>query len=230
MGRIRTKWDKVNDDCSNTFAPTKLFCMKFSHSITQNLFFIFFSSLFIWACEKENKTYPYVLEYEGLSFSPSSWYVLTDNAQTQIGEPALATAFEAELKTILEEGPLDAPISRMEFLSGDSVKVTFSLGLQTFDTTLLYTTAQNETKILWGGTLQDGISFYSGSEPNSLRLGIASTVYFYRLPNGEMEFSPIISSYSNESNAINILQALRSAENLKPTDTVGVNIAAYLFE
>ena len=62
-----------------------------------------------------------------------------------------------------------------------------------------------------------------------LRLGITSILYAYKLPNGKIEYSPLEFQYSSELDAAKIVNDLRLAENLMPSDTVAVNIAAYVF-
>ena len=190
-----------------------------------------FSIIFLPACEQaEEEMYPSVYEYQEVSFSPTLWYVLTSSAQNSINQPSTAIGYDDEVKSILEEGLSEIPFRRMEFLSDSTVNLTFTDGINSLDTVLTYTLEQGKTKIHLGLTPEEDIIFYTGSEPHKLYLGIISTLYSYRLPNGTLDYSPIVFDYSSELDPIKILNDLRSAENLEPADTVAVNIAAYVFK
>ena len=191
------------------------------------LFFLIFSS----SCTPEvEETYPQVYEYQELAFSPTSWYVLTANAQNSINQPSSALGYDNEVKSILEDNRSEIPFKRMEFLSDSTVSLRFTDGINSLDTVLTYTLEQGKTKIHLGLTPEEDIIFYTGAEPHTLHLGITSTLYSYKLPNGTVDYSPLVFQYSSELDAIKIVNDLRLAENLEASDTVAVNIAAYLFK
>lgn len=191
---------------------------------------LFFLITFSFSCKKEEeKSYPIVYEYEALSFSPTLWYVLATNGQNQISQPSTAMGYDDIVKNILEEDLSEIPFKRMEFLSDSTVNLRFTDGINSLDTVLTYTLEQGKTKIHLGLTPEEDIVFYTGSEPHTLRLGITSTLYSYKLPNGKIEYSPLEFEYSSELDATKIVNDLRLVENLMPSDTVAVNIAAYVF-
>ena len=185
----------------------------------------------LFSCKKEaEENYPIVYEYEALYFAPTLWYVLTTNSQNQINQPPTAMGYNNEVKSILEDNISEIPFKRMEFLSDSTVSLRFTDGMNSLDTVLTYTLEQGKTKIHLGLTPEEDIVFHTEFEPRRLRLGITSTSYSYKLPNGKIEYSPIEFQYSSELNVIKIVNDLRSAENLKLNDTVAVNIAAYVFK
>jgi hypothetical protein len=192
--------------------------------------FLLLSTLLFVACEKEEeKSYPYVIEYQELAFSPTLWYVLTSSSQNQINQPATAIGYDDIVKNILEEDLSEIPFKRMEFLSNSEVMLTFTDGINFLDTVLTYSLEQNKTKIHFGLTPEEDIIFYNGTEPHTLNLGVISTLYSYKHPDGTLDYSPIVFDYSTELDPIKILNDLRSAESLNPNDTVAVNIAAIVF-
>lgn len=199
-----------------------------SLAICSFLFSIFFTP----ACkQEEEEMYPIVYEYNGLDFSPTRWFVLTAGAPNELSQVPIAALFDAEIKTTLEEEALlDFPLQKMEFLTESTVKLTFSDGTQTFDTTLIYTKEQELTRIHLGSTPEEDVIFYNGTAPHTLRLGVISTNYSYKLSNGTVDYSPIDFKYSTELDAIKIVNDLRSTENLEQGDTVAVNIAAFVFK
>lgn len=188
-------------------------------------------SIFSSSCNPEpEETYPLVYEYQELSFSPTLWYVLTSNAQTSINQPTSAMGYDTEVKSILEDNISEIQFKRMEFLSDSTVSLRFTDGINSLDTVLTYTLHQGKTKIHLGLTPEEDIIFYTGTEPHTLRLGITSTLYSYKLPNGTVDYSALEFQYSSELDAIKIVNDLRASENLQPNDTIAVNIAAYVFK
>ncbi|MDP1814175.1 MAG: hypothetical protein Q8K92_06965 [Leadbetterella sp.] len=191
------------------------------------LLLIIFSS----SCsQEEEETYPIVYEYHELAFSPTLWYVLTSSSQNQINQPLTAVGYDDEVRSILEDNVSDIPFKRMEFLTDSTVKLTFTDGINSLDTVLTYTVVQGKTKIHIGLTPAEDIIFYEGTEPHTLNLGIISTLYSFKLPNGTVDYSPIVFEYSSELDPLKILNGIRVSENLESNDTVAVNIAKYVFK
>lgn len=184
------------------------------------------------SCDPEpEETFPIAYEYNGLSFSPTRWFVLTPDAQNELTQVPIAAFYDAEMKTFLEEAILsDFPFQKMEFLTESTVKLTFSNGIQTFDSVFTYTKAQEITRIHLGSTPEEDVVFYNGAAPHTLHFGVISTYYSYKLSNGSVDYSPIESNHSTELDAIKIVNDLRLAENLESGDTVAVNIAAFVFK
>lgn len=179
----------------------------------------------------ETETYPIVYEYQNLAFSPTLWYALTPNAQNQLSQVPGASSFDNELKDLLEEAAsFELPFQRVELLSESTVKVTYTDGISTLDTVLTYTKVDGKINIQLGPSLEEALIFYEAAVPHTLHLGITSTFYSYKLPNGSIDYSPVDIRFSPETDAINILNELRSSKNLQPNDTVAVNVAAYVFQ
>ena len=99
-----------------------------------------------------------------------------------------------------------------------------------FDTILPYSVQQGITSIKIGPSPEEALLFYKGPGDNSLVNGVISNYYSFQLPNGMVDYSPLIIDFTTEQNPLNILNQLRMDENLMAGDTVGVNLSGYLFE
>jgi hypothetical protein len=196
---------------------------------------LFILALFCAACGKDENSspfvsYPVVYSYDHLAMQPTLWYVLTTGAYTQIAEPAAVFGFDTELKSILESDFGVPEFNRLEFLSDTSVRVTFTSSGTNFDTILPYRIESGRTKIQFNATPEFFLVFREGAEPNTLEFGMVTTIHSYIKPNGVVDYSATDSQFSDELDAIKILNALRMNENLMVGDTVGVNRAAYVFK
>jgi len=185
----------------------------------------------LWqSCDKDEITYPYVLEYQSLEFNNTQWYVLTANAQTPVNTPASVVGFDEVLLVDLISDFAAPVYNRLEFLSDTTVMIRFAEQGFSFDTILPYSVNQGITSIKIGPSPEEALLFYKGPGDNSLVSGVVSTYHSFKLPNGMVDYSPLTIDYTIERNPLIILNQLRMEENLMAGDTVGVNLSGYLFE
>ncbi len=187
-------------------------------------------SLFFISCKKDEKSYPYTIEYHRLIFGATHWFVLTADLWTGIDQPSSMTGFDDTLKTTLLSEDLLPPFRRLEFLSDSTVKVRFTDSGVTFDTIIPYNIYQGMTRIPFGPSPEETVVLYNGLEQNTLVLGVVVTMYSNKQPNGAVIYSPVDILYSEELNVFKIIKDLRATNHLMLNDTVAVNKPGYLFD
>jgi hypothetical protein len=187
------------------------------------------SLLLYSSCTKdtpETPFFPATYQYDGFDFSPSRFYVLTSSGYKEIPASGSFANYDVLLKQEVdfENTVIDGfPAQKIEILDDTKVRISGTVegvGTDPYSIEGKYTRTGNRLTLRFG---QDSILYTMDADAAKAYWGISSVVFSFK-EDGKNDFSFVdILGGITPPGTDSLIQALRTRNQLMPTDTVAVN-------